>query len=42
VLEGERDPERLPCQGLAPQGGRLLWLVDEPAASRLTRALPVH
>jgi 6-phosphogluconolactonase len=37
VLEGERNPERWPCQGLAPADGRLLWLVDDAAASRLAR-----
>jgi len=35
VLEGARDPERLPSQGVDPTDGRLLWLVDEAAASRL-------
>ena len=35
VLLGERDPERLPAQLIAPDDpeGKLLWLVDEAAAS---------
>jgi 6-phosphogluconolactonase len=40
VLEGERDPERLPCQSLAPAAGRMLWLIDQAAASRLTGSVP--
>lgn len=35
VLEGPRDPERLPSQLLAPVTGRLAWLVDRTAASDL-------
>jgi len=35
VLEGPRDPERLPAQGVAPAQGRLVWLVDRAAASKL-------
>jgi 6-phosphogluconolactonase len=35
VLEGPRDPERLPAQRLREAAGRLLWLVDDAAASRL-------
>jgi 6-phosphogluconolactonase len=35
VLEGPRDPERLPSQRLAPVTGRLTWLVDRTAASDL-------
>jgi 6-phosphogluconolactonase len=34
VLVGERDPERLPAQLINPEG-KLLWLVDEPAAALL-------
>jgi len=37
VLEGPRDPERLPAQGVAPARGRLVWLLDRAAASRLVR-----
>lgn len=35
VLEGPRDPERLPSQLIAPMDGDLLWLVDHAAATRL-------
>lgn len=35
VLEGPPDPERLPAQLIRPTGGRLVWLVDRAAASRL-------
>jgi 6-phosphogluconolactonase len=35
VLEGPSDPERLPSQLIRPGPGRLLWLVDTAAASRL-------
>jgi 6-phosphogluconolactonase len=36
VLEGPRDPHRLPSQLLAPTSGRLVWLIDRAAASLLT------
>lgn len=36
VLEGPPDLERLPSQGIQPQTGRLVWLVDRAAAARLT------
>ena len=32
VLEGPRDPERLPIQRIAPQSGQLVWMVDAEAA----------
>ena len=32
VLEGPRDPQRLPIQLIQPTQGRLVWLVDAPAA----------
>ena len=35
VLEGSPDPERLPAQLIRPVAGRLVWLVDQAAASRL-------
>jgi 6-phosphogluconolactonase len=35
VLEGPRDPARLPSQILAGAGARLTWLVDRAAAARL-------
>lgn len=34
VLDGPRDPERLPAQGIAP-AGTLTWLLDAAAASKL-------
>jgi 6-phosphogluconolactonase len=34
VLEGPRDPDRLPIQGIEPVG-QLTWLLDTAAASRL-------
>jgi len=38
VLEGPRDPERLPCQSLQPSAGRVVWLVYHAAASQLRAA----
>ncbi len=35
VLEGERDPSRLPAQLIRPVAGTLEWFVDAPAASEL-------
>ena len=35
VLEGPPDLERLPAQLIRPAAGRLIWLVDQGAASRL-------
>ncbi|HEX5705753.1 MAG TPA: 6-phosphogluconolactonase [Pyrinomonadaceae bacterium] len=35
VIEGERDPSRLPAQLITPTNGALEWFVDEAAASRL-------
>jgi len=32
VLEGSRDPQRLPIQLINPASGRLAWLVDAAAA----------
>jgi 6-phosphogluconolactonase len=32
VLEGPRDPQRLPIQLIHPTDGRIVWLVDAPAA----------
>ncbi len=37
VVEGLYDPFRLPAQMMAPGPGRLVWLLDRQAASRLTR-----
>jgi 6-phosphogluconolactonase len=36
ILEGEYHPERLPAQLIRPATGKLIWLVDQAAASRLT------
>jgi 6-phosphogluconolactonase len=36
VLEGPPDPERLPAQLIRPVAGRLVWIVDQAAASRLS------
>lgn len=38
VLEGPYHPERLPAQVVRPHQGRLLWIVDRSAASRLAPA----
>jgi hypothetical protein len=35
VLEGPREPDQLPAQLIQPEGGRLVWLLDRPAAARL-------
>jgi 6-phosphogluconolactonase len=35
VLNGPREPDRLPSQLIAPSSGELLWFVDRAAASRL-------
>jgi 6-phosphogluconolactonase len=35
VLEGPRNPRALPAQVVAPADGRLVWLVDAPAAAAL-------
>ncbi len=41
VLEGPRDPMRLPAQLIEPEphGGEIYWLVDKPAASMLTKSV---
>lgn len=36
ALEGPREPERLPVQLVAPEAGRLIWLVDRAAAGELS------
>lgn len=38
VLESPPDPERLPAQRIRPMAGRIRWLVDQAAASRLGKA----
>lgn len=35
VLEGERNPKQYPAQLISPKKGRLFWLVDKAAASKL-------
>jgi 6-phosphogluconolactonase len=35
VLEGEYKPHQLPVQGVHPQNGELVWMLDSAAASRL-------
>jgi 6-phosphogluconolactonase len=36
VLEGPNNPQLLPAQLIKPTQGKLLWFVDEAAASSLT------
>jgi len=33
VLEGPRDVQKMPVQGIQPQAGELVWLLDDEAAS---------
>jgi 6-phosphogluconolactonase len=35
VLEGPYEPEQLPSQLIQPKNGKLLWLLDPTAASKL-------
>lgn len=37
VLEGPYQPHELPSQLVQPVSGNLLWMVDEPAAARLSK-----
>lgn len=37
VLEGPHEPAQLPAQLIQPSDGRLVWLLDEKAASQLTK-----
>lgn len=39
VLERVYEPDQLPAQLIQPVNGRLLWLVDAAAGSKLTRAI---
>lgn len=39
VLEGPRDPDRLPAQFIRPVNGDVTWLVDELAANQLSPSL---
>ena len=36
VLEGPKDPERLPIQLIQPLTGKLTWIADAEAATRVT------
>jgi 6-phosphogluconolactonase len=36
ILEGKNRPP-FPAQLVQPEDGKLLWMLDEPAASKLTR-----
>ena len=36
VLEGPRDPLRIPAQGVRPASGEMVWLLDAAAATRLS------
>ncbi|MDX2501217.1 MAG: 6-phosphogluconolactonase, partial [Deltaproteobacteria bacterium] len=36
ILEGDHQPDLLPAQLIRPTHGKLIWLVDRAAASRLT------
>lgn len=38
IFEGPIDPARFPAQGVSPHEGKLLWIVDEAAASALDLA----
>jgi 6-phosphogluconolactonase len=35
VLQGPRDPVRIPAQAVRPGGGEMVWLLDRAAAARL-------
>ena len=37
VLQGPHEPARMPVQLIKPENGRMIWLVDEAAASGLER-----
>jgi 6-phosphogluconolactonase len=40
IIEGRPDPDRLPAQLIRPVNGRLVWLVDQGAASQLKLVTP--
>lgn len=42
VLDGPREPDRLPSQLIRPASGRLVWLVDAAAARLLNENATVH
>jgi 6-phosphogluconolactonase len=37
VFDGPREPETYPIQLVAPVDGELHWLIDQPAAAKLSR-----
>jgi len=39
VLQGPHEPARMPVQLVKPENGRMIWLVDEAAASALETAV---
>lgn len=39
VLQGPHQPRRTPVQLIEPENGRMIWLVDEAAASELDKAV---
>jgi 6-phosphogluconolactonase len=41
VQQGPYEPQRLPAQAVRPRAGRILWLLDRAAASRLEAAADV-
>ena len=38
ILEGPTDPERFPAQGVQPEAGGPVWLLDRAAAALLAAA----
>ena len=40
VLEGPRDPDRLPIQLISPASGRMIWMLDKDVAAKLERIPP--
>ncbi len=38
ALKGPRDPDRFPAQLVAPDSGEVIWVLDRPAASLLSRS----
>jgi 6-phosphogluconolactonase len=37
VLEGPRDPDKIPAQIVDPHDGEVTWILDKAAASLLSR-----
>ncbi len=42
VLEGPHEPEQLPAQLIQPAAGRLLWLLDNDAAQKLSPGIGIR